>query len=109
MTDQKHSEQSSSTETVTEETERTGRAEDALSPEEEKAVRMHHGLTESDDRELKFGLGADDEVMAKLANLEKFLVEKFSQTEKLEGVFDDGRVDLDAKRKIIHTLKDKGE
>jgi hypothetical protein len=108
LTDEKRDQQSTATTTVTEEAE--GRADlDVLTPEEEKVVRMRHGLAEDEDHELKYGLGADEEVMAKLANLEKFLVDKFARTEKLEGVFDGDHVDSEAKRMIIHKLKEQDD
>lgn len=105
MTDEKKELRSTGTTTVTEESEQGTGDLAALTPEEEKAVRMRHGLDESDEHELKFGLGANEEALAKLASLEMFLVEKFERTEKLEGVFDGEHVDVDAKRRIIHKLK----
>lgn len=109
MTDEKKNLRSTGTTTVTEESRRGEEDMDVLTPEEEKVVRMRHGLAEEGDHELKYGLGANEEALAKLANLEKFLVEKFTKTEKLEGVFDGTHVDSEAKRKIIHSLKEHGE
>lgn len=105
MTDEKKKQRSTGTTTVTQEQSEAGGDMDVLTPEEERVVRMRHGLAEDDDHELKFGLGANEEALAKLANLEKFLVEKFTKTEKLEGVFDGTTVDVEAKRMIIDKLK----
>ncbi len=109
MTDEKKDLRSTGTTTVTEESRRGDEDMDVLTPEEEKVVRMRHGLAEDDDHELKFGLGANEEVLAKLANLEKFLVAKFTATDKLEGVFDGDHVDSEAKRQIIRKLKEQND
>lgn len=109
MTDEKKNLRSTGTTTVTEESRRDREDMNVLTPEEEKVVRMRHGLAEEGDHELKFGLGANEEVLAKLANLEKFLVTKFTATEKLEGVFDGDHVDREAKRMIIHKLQEQND
>jgi hypothetical protein len=48
-----------------------------LTPEEEKVLRMLHGLSEDGAHELKFALGADDELRARLALLEHHLITMF--------------------------------
>ncbi|RVU43639.1 hypothetical protein EA187_12495 [Lujinxingia sediminis] len=48
---------------------------DVLSPQEEKVLRMLHGLGEEDTHELKFALGADEETRLKLAMMERELHE----------------------------------
>lgn len=67
---------------VTTTTEGATRGTDAsmkeLTPEEEKVVRMLHGLSEDDSRALEFGLGAEDEASMKLARIEHQLVELMS-------------------------------
>ncbi len=108
MTDEKEL-RSTGTVTVTQKARRGGEDMDVLTPEEERVVRMRHGLAEDDEYEPKFGLGANEEALAKLANLEKFLVEKFTATEKLEGVFDGATVDVEAKRMIIHKLQEQDD
>lgn len=83
-----------------------------LTPQEEKVVRARHGLAEEGDHELGFALGADDETRAKLANLEKFLVEAFEERETGKVYFSDVDAadgpadDEEAKRQIVDTLKD---
>ncbi|HSG69590.1 MAG TPA: hypothetical protein VLA12_04200, partial [Planctomycetaceae bacterium] len=62
------------TSTVTEESEPNF---ETLTPEEEKVLRMLHGLSEDDGHALKFALGADDDARAKLAMMEKNLVDAF--------------------------------
>ena len=109
MTDEKKDLQRTGTTTVTEEARTGSEGMDVLSAEEEKVVRMRHGLAEEDGHELKFGLGANEEALAKLANLEKFLVAKFTATEKLEGVFDGDHVDSEAKSMIINKLQQQDD
>lgn len=50
---------------------------DVLTSEEEKVLRMLHGLSEEGPHPLKFALGADADSLAKLAMMEKQLVELF--------------------------------
>lgn len=50
---------------------------DVLTPQEEKVLRMLHGLSEENKYELKFALGADEELQLRLAKMEKYLVELF--------------------------------
>ena len=111
MSDEKTQPQNGRTTTTT--TEKSGEAttdEELLTPTEEKAVRMVHGLAEDDEHTLQFGLGASEETMAKLANLEKFLVEKFDgQPRKIDGIFEKNLDDNDAKRMIIDRLKENDE
>ena len=71
MTDEKNK-YASSTQTVSE----SGSLE-GLSPSEEKALRMLHGLSEGDAHQLKFALGANDETRLKLAMMEKHLLSTF--------------------------------
>jgi hypothetical protein len=56
-----------------------------LTPEEERVVRARHGLSEDDDHELSFALGADEATEAKLAELEQFLVEAFEPRQQEGG------------------------
>jgi hypothetical protein len=109
LSDEKKDLRSTGTTTVTEEARPQSEGMDMLTAEEEKVVRMRRGLAEDDEHEPKFGLGANEEALAKLANLEKFLVAKFTATEKLEGVFDGDHVDSEAKRMIIHKLQEQDE
>lgn len=72
--------QSQTTVTTTGESSRSAeRQQDlgVLTPQEEKVLRMLHGLTEEDHHELKFALGADDETRARLAMMEHYLIELF--------------------------------
>jgi len=80
-------------------------AMEMLSAEEEHVVRMRHGLGEGDDYELKFGLGATDETMAKLANLEMFLVEKFAKKPVISGAFDGVFADVEAESVSVHATR----
>ncbi|MGM0557859.1 MAG: hypothetical protein ACQEVA_15850 [Myxococcota bacterium] len=111
MSDEKKQPQNDRTTTTT--TEKSGEAtteEDLLTPTEEKAVRMVHGLAEDDDHTLQFGLGANEEAMSKLASLEKFLVDKFAgEPRKIDGIFEKNLDDNDAKRMIIDRLKENDE
>ena len=59
---------STTTEVVREE---TGLSPNALTPREEKVLRMVHGMTEDDAHALQFGLGADEETQLKLAMIEQ--------------------------------------
>lgn len=43
---------------------------------------MRHGLSEGDDHDLRFALGADEETETQLAQLESFLVEAFGDRER---------------------------
>lgn len=94
MTNEKNKERATTATTVTQDAPTA--AMDMLSIEEEHVVRMRHGLGEGDDYELKFGLGATSETLAKLANLEKFLVDKFAQDTTISGVFDDETVEAES-------------
>ena len=73
------------TTTVTQK-ETEGRSLEALTPLEERVLRMLHGLSESDDHELQFALGADDEQRARLAALEANLLEAFARDELPAGI-----------------------
>lgn len=77
---------------------------DALTPEEEKALRMLHGLSEDDNHMLKFGLGADSDTKLKLAMMEKFLIDAFQRAPAPELDLDDHHIE--AKAKIIDKLRD---
>lgn len=94
MTNEKNEQKSNTTTTVTQDAPAADM--EMLSAEEEHVVRMRHGLGEGDEHALKFGLGASNETMAKLANLEKFLVDKFAQDRKIEGVFEDDVAEIEA-------------
>ena len=89
------------TSTVTEETERNF---EALTPEEEKTLRMLHGLSEDDDHVLKFALGANEEARAKLAMMEQNLIDAFQwgETDRMEV----SEEHISAKAKIIEKLRD---
>ncbi len=80
---QQHTTTTTSTETRPES---DGQDFDVLTPQEEKVLRMLHGLSESGEHELKFALGADADVKLKLAMMERELQELFSP--------DDGDDDL---------------
>lgn len=77
---------------------------DELSPMEEKALRMLHGLSEDDDHQLKFALGANEETRLKLAMMEKHLLDAFQWGELT--TFDIGEEHVQAKAKIIDRLRD---
>jgi hypothetical protein len=88
--------------TVTEERQETNF--EGLAPEEEKALRMLHGLTEKDDHELKFALGASEETRLKLAMMEKHLLDAFQWGEL--STFEISDQHVEAKAKIIDKLRD---
>ena len=80
LSGQEHKGQGTTTVTTTTETrEATATPDfDVLTPEEEKVLRMLHGLSEENTHLLKFALGADEEVRLRLAMMEKYLVELFA-------------------------------
>lgn len=88
-------------------------SEDVLTTEEERVVRARHGLSEEDDHELKFALGASEEAKAKMAKLESFLLEAFQEREKGKVYFSDVEAedvaadDPEAKNKIVDALSDE--
>lgn len=84
-------------------TERTSSQFAELTPTEEKALRMLHGLTEGDSHELKFALGADEEARLKLAMMEKQLLDAFQWGEL--ATFDIGDEHVSAKARIIDKLR----
>lgn len=88
MTQDKKERRAGSTVTLSESAARADLKMDVLTTEEEHVLRMRHGLGEGDEYELKFGLGANEEALLKLANLERFLLEKFATTASLNGAFD---------------------
>lgn len=96
MSDEQKKRQSAAvTTTVTKsEPEVDERSLEALTPLEEKVLRMLHGLSESDEHELKFALGADEEQTLRLAALEQHLLESFERDELPEGLV--GTLGLDA-------------
>ena len=100
MTDEKKSYGSKAPTTVSEQTQNF----EGLSPIEEKALRMLHGLSEGDDHQLKFALGADDETRLKLAMIEKHLLDAFQWGELT--TFDIADQHVEAKAKIIDRLRD---
>lgn len=63
------------TTTCTEVEPATEQSLDVLTPQEEKVLRMIHGLSEPGTHVLKFGLGASEETRLQLAALEMFLVQ----------------------------------
>ncbi len=74
-----------------------------LTPTEEKALRMLHGLTEDDSHELKFGLGANADTRLKLAMMEKHLLDAFQWGELATFEISDEHVS--AKARIIDRLR----
>lgn len=54
--------------------ENDGASLEALTPREEKVLRMLHGMSEDDSRKLQFALGADEETRMKLAMIEDQLL-----------------------------------
>ncbi len=102
MTDEKNSYGSKASTTVSEQTQT--QSLEGLSPIEEKALRMLHGLSEGDQHELKFALGANDETRLKLAMIEKHLLDAFQWGELT--TFDIGEQHVEAKAKIIDRLRD---
>lgn len=101
MTDEKTNFTGSTTSTVTEQ---KSQALEGLSPIEEKALRMLHGLPESDSHELSFALGANDDARLKLAMMEKHLLDAFQWGELT--TFKIGEQHVEAKAKIIDRLRD---
>ncbi len=87
-----------------------GQSLDILSPQEEKVLRMHHGLSEGDDHVLKFGVGANEDTRVKLAMIEQFLIESMKAQPIQGSVMIDEDVELvdsEAKQSIIARLLDK--
>ena len=87
--EQRQDEATRSTVTVREQEESEETSFEGLTPEEEKVIRMRHGLSEDGSHRLKFALGADEESRAKLALMEKNLIDTFDEPEDL----DDGSVE----------------
>lgn len=85
-------------------TRRTETQLDGLTPLEEKALRMLHGLSEGDEHELKFALGANEEAELKLAMMEKHLLDAFQWGEL--ATFDISDEHVSAKARIIDRLRD---
>ena len=97
--DNKRQTSTSVTTTTATETVRQGHDLGVLTPEEEKVLRMLHGLSEEDTHELKFALGADKELRARLALLESYLLDLFSADQLDETLMDEIRAlksDIDA-------------
>ncbi len=101
LTDDKRN-QSVLTPTVTE-TELGGQDFGALTPEEERVLRMRHGLTEGPEHMLSFAVGANEETMLKLAMMEKNLIEAFAKADAPQLDLDSGHIE--AKSKIISALR----
>lgn len=78
--DNKRQRQTTTTTTTSTETRREsdGQGSNVLTPQEEKVVRMLHGMSEPGEHELKFALGASADVKLKLAMMEHELQELFS-------------------------------
>lgn len=74
-----------------------------LTPEEEKVLRMAHGLTEPDSHMLSFALGADHETRLKLALMEKELMMAFQKSASPQLNLEDHHID--AKARIIDKLR----
>ena len=98
MSSHENERQTSTSVTTTTETEtvRQGKDLGVLTPEEEKVLRMLHGLSENDTHELKFALGADSELRARLAMLEHYLLELFSGDQLDASLMDEIRALKDA-------------
>ncbi len=79
-----------STTTTEQETAASENSLEALTPLEEKVIRMSRGLSEDDTQRLQFGLGADQDTMAKLAMIEKQMVDAVAQAEVVSPV-EEGR------------------
>ena len=63
---------------------------EALTPREEKVIRMLHELSEDDSRSLEFALGASEDSLMKLALIERQLVNVVSNPGPADD-FDDDR------------------
>ncbi|MFU8805656.1 MAG: hypothetical protein ACNA8W_17720, partial [Bradymonadaceae bacterium] len=74
----------------------------------EKALRMLHGLTEGDEHELKFAIGASEETRQRLAMMEKHIIEAMA-SEPAQGsvMIEEAVAESDTKDKIIAHLLDK--
>lgn len=103
MTNEKNEQRATTATTVTQDPGTPAMA--MLTPEEEHVVRMRHGLGEGDDYQLKFALGATADTLAKLANLEKFLVEKFAKDTTISGVFDAEIADVEAESVTVNARR----
>jgi hypothetical protein len=80
---------------------------DILTPQEEKALRMLHGLTEGDGHVLKFAVGASAETRAQLALLERHIMEAMASVPVKGSVMIDEPVEEnETKDKIIAHLLD---
>ena len=80
------------------------RSFDGLTSEEERVLRMLHGLSEPVEHELKFAVGANEEARLQLAVMEKYLLENFQWGELDTLTIEDEHID--AKEKIINKLRD---
>ena len=74
-----------------------------LTPEEERVLRMRHGLTEGTDHLLAFAPGASQETKLKLAMMEKNLIEAFAKVDAPELNLESAHIE--AKSKIISALR----
>jgi len=71
LTKQSKSERDAAVSTTTEgEAQDVSTTSDALTPREEKVLRMVHGMSEEDSHLLQFALGADEDTQMKLALIE---------------------------------------
>ena len=102
MTEDKRRNTTVSPTTVTQ-TETVDTGLNALTAEEERVLRMRYGLSEGDDHELKFGLGANDDAVLKLAMMEQALIEMFKNDGTKTVDFND--TDFAVKSRIINALK----
>lgn len=76
-----------------------------LTPEEEKVLRMAHGLTEDDDHALSFAVGASEETCLKLALIEKELMMAFQKAAGPDLQLEEHHID--AKARIIDKLRNQ--
>ena len=67
-----------------------------LSPQEEKVLRMLHGMSEEDAHQLKFALGASEESRLNLARLEHYLLQMFTSETVDSSVLEEFRSLRDA-------------
>ncbi len=79
MSENKNQHQKNTSVVTTTETEVVQKPQEleVLTAEEEKVLRMLHGLSEEGSHELKFALGADEELRHRLTLLEHYLMELF--------------------------------
>lgn len=99
MTEEKKYTTTTTTTTIETQTPKVQDAAEGLTPTEEKAIRMLHGLTEEKSQTLQFALGANETSLAQLAMMESQLLDLFGRNEKIDATH------VDAKARIIDALK----